>query len=207
MPNLAYEMIERKQRIQIKSYALLCVVLLISVGIYSFTKWQDYSLAKEGILENNKYVEIIKVKAAEEKDNYENEKPVFNQINKEVSKNLKTIFPIEDDYKNLTRQFDSFETKLSKKNSMFEISNIEYQDPGVVEAYSVLPVRMTIRSSRENFTKFLHYIENSGALNGDVRLMDIVSIRINFEDSQEESVKAKIVNFSVQINAYFQKSA
>lgn len=207
MPNLAYEMIERKQRIQIKSYALLCVVLLISVGVYSFTKWQDYSLAKEGVLENNKYVEIIKVKAAEEKDKYENEKPVFNQINKEVSKNLKTIFPVEDDYKNLTRQFDSFETKLSKKNSMFEISNIEYQEPGVLETYSVLPVRMTIRSSRENFTKFLHYIENSGALNGDVRLMDIVSIRINFEDSQEESVKAKIVNFSVQINAYFQKSA
>lgn len=206
MSNLTYEIIEGRQRMHIKSYALLCLILIVSVGFYSYTKWQDYNLAKNGTLENNKYIQVIAAKTNEEKALYEENKPAFNQLSKEVEKNLKTIFPADDNYTNLTRQFDDFEAKLSKKNSVFEIANIEYQTPAALENYSVLPVRMTIRGSRENFNKFLHLIENSGALTTDVRLMDIVSIRIGFEDQEDGTTKDQIINFAVQINAYFQKN-
>ena len=64
-------------------------------------------------------------------------------------------------------------------------------------------MRLSIRSSSSNFTKFLHHIENSGNLESGVRLMDISSIKLNFEDSSRAG-EASIINFNVQINAYFQ---
>ena len=48
--------------------------------------------------------------------------------------------------------------------------------------------------------KFLHLLENSGSLDDQIRLMDIQSIRLNF-DGEDDS---DIINFTVQINAYFQ---
>ena len=119
-----------------------------------------------------------------------------------VDEKLEFIFPSTDGYTALTRQLDLFEEELSKKNNPFEISSIEYQTTEELENYSVLPLRMSIESSADNFTKFLHQIENSGSLDDQVRLMDIQSIRLNFSDNEDES---KLIKFTVQINAYFQK--
>ena len=207
MSNLSYEILERRQKLHVKSYALLCLIVLLSIGFYSYKKWDEYSMAKKGIVENKKYIEVLTEKTSEEKAVYEKQKPVFVQLDKNMEKNLKTIFPENDDYTTLTRQLDNYESKLSKKSNVFEVSNIEYQTATTTENYSILPFRMTIRSSHENFNKFLHLIENSGAIDSDLRLMDVVSIRINFEDSEDENLKSSILNFAVQINAYFQKSA
>lgn len=207
MSNLSYEILERRQKMHIKSYALLCMIILLAMGFYSYKKWDEYSLARKGIIENEKYIAVLTEKTSEEKAVYEKQKPTFIQLDKTIEKNLKTIFPESDDYTTLTRQLDDYEGKLSKKNNIFEVSNIEYQSPVESENYSILPFRMTIRSSRENFNKFLHLIENSGAIDSDLRVMDIISIRINFEESEDETLKNSTLNFAVQINAYFQKSA
>ena len=70
--------------------------------------------------------------------------------------------------------------------------------------YKYLPLRMTISASRENFTKFMQYIEKSGSLLGKVRLMDIQSINLSF--SEGDSIESESINFSVKINAYFQST-
>ncbi len=207
MLNLAYTIGKKRQSVYIKTYAVLCLIAILSLGFYSFQKWQEYNLVNEAVSKNKEFIVLLRDQTANEKSEYETNKSDFDSLDKEIEEKLTYVFPSVDEYTTLTRQLDSYEEELSKKNSIFEVSNIDYQSPVVGEEYSILPFRMSIRSSPENFTEFLHLMESSGSLTDQVRLMDISSIRLNFESSEGEDVvnKSNIINFTVQINAYFQK--
>ena len=140
----------------------------------------------------------------EEKSDYQNKKDDFNSLSKSIESSIEDVFPSTDDYTNLTRQIDLIESDLFSVNNPFEISSISYQDQIDGNNYRILPLKLSISSSSSNFIKFLHHIENSGNLDEGVRMMDISSIKLNFEDSSRAS-DSSIINFNVQINAYFQK--
>lgn len=206
MANVSYIILKRRQKMHIRAYAVLCLLILAGMGFYSYQKWQTYKLSKEAVFKNKEFISVLREKGAEEKSIYYADKDGFNNLNKEIEERLAYIFPATDDYTALTRQLDSYEEELSKKNNPFEVSSIDYQTPTQGENFSVLSYRMNIKSSSENFTKFLHLMENSGSLTDQVRLMDISSIRLNFEGSEgENNGGPEIINFTVQINAYFQK--
>ncbi|MDP2643135.1 MAG: hypothetical protein Q8P62_04815 [Candidatus Peregrinibacteria bacterium] len=205
MPNLSYLIATKRQDTQIKSYAILCGVLLLAFGIFFYTKWQEYSTINTFVDKNKAYISALKEQGSNEKALFDSKKDSINQLKAEIETNLTEVFPISDSYTELTRKFDTFEQKLVNKDSIFEISNIEYQSVAKKDNYSILPLRMSIRSSKDNFEKFLHYVETSGSLSDRVRLMDVSSVRLNFEKSSDLSgKKEEIINFSVQINAYFQ---
>lgn len=200
MPNISYTKTEKHQKLYIKVYAVLCLIILVSMGFYSYQKWQEYSLIKTAVAKNKDLVAVLRENVSNEKSAYELNKEGFNSMNEEIEEKLGYIFPSIDDYTSLTRQIDEFEEELSKKNSPFDISNIEYMTVEDAGTYSILPLRMSIESSDDNFTKFLHLLENSGSLDDQIRLMDIQSIRLNFNGDDDSD----IINFTVQINAYFQ---
>lgn len=203
MPEITYKLEERRRKLHIRTYTLLCAILALAMGFYSYTKWFEYDMARAAVNQNKKFITFLRSEGGTEKAAVDANKKQHDDLSKEIEKKLKVIFPTEDDYTALTRQIDVYENELSKKT--FEVSNIDYQTPIEEENYSILPFRMNIRSSNENFTKFLHLIENSGTLQNKIRLMDISSIRLNFENSEEGEIVSEIINFSVQINAYFQK--
>ncbi len=207
MDNLSYSIQQKRQKLETKIYAILCLVLFLGMGFYTFSKWQTYSSLKDAISENQEFIVEQRQAVSDEKTGYLSNKDTLNTLHKKIDEDLKYAFPESDGYTTLTRQLDSFEEELSKKNNPFEVSNINYQTPTENEHYSLLPLRMNIRSSSENFTKFLHLIENSGTLGDQVRLMDISSIRLNFENTQDGTSGSEIINFTVQINAYFQKQS
>lgn len=200
-----YQILEQKQKFQIKTYFVLIAVVVIGMGVYGFLQWQDYNTAKQGTVDGSEFLGFLGKEAIKEKTEYKNKKVEFDALYKQMDTKLATIFPPNDAYTALTRQLDTFEQDLAKLHNPFEISNINYQEVIQTENYSVLPLRMNIRSSESNFTKFLHLIENSGTLNENVRLMDLSSIRLSFEDAEKDSPEPDIISFSVQINAYFQK--
>lgn len=200
MNNASYTKIKKQQKFYIKVYAILCLIILASMGFYSYQKWQEYSLVKTAVAKNQDLVAVLRENVSDEKSTYELNKDGFNSLNEEIEEKLEFIFPSTDDYTSLTRQIDSFEEELSRKNNPFNVSNIEYLAAENAGNYSVLPLRMSIESSNDNFTKFLHLVENSGSLDDQIRLMDIQSIRLNFDGEGTSD----IINFTVQINAYFQ---
>jgi hypothetical protein len=204
MASVSYTILKRRQKMHIRAYAILCLILFVSIGFYSYKKWQEYSFAKDAVSAHKEFISILRDSVANEKSTYELEKTGFNNLNKEIEEKLTYIFPPNDGYTAMTRQMDIFEEELAKKNNPFEISSIDFQSIQQNENYSVLPIRMSIKSSSENFTKFLHQIENSGSLTNQIRLMDISSIRLNFQESSTEN-KSEMITFTVQINAYFQK--
>lgn len=205
MTNINYKLEERRQQMYIRTYAILCLLFISLMGFYTYSKWVDYQLANQGIAQNKNLIASLTNNVTTEKAvaDIKNEESV--QLNKDIAQKLKVIFPTVDDYTNLTKQMDAYEVQLSTKSNPFEVSNIDYQDPIKSDTYSILPMRMSIRSSKDNFTKFLHMVENSGSLSENKRLMDISSIRLNFENNDQNSGASEIISFSVQINAYFQK--
>jgi len=192
---------KKRQEMQIKSYIGITLLVVLSMGFYTFSNWKEFSTVKKLLVANANYIGALKNEVADEKATYDGEKFNFDALSKEIESKLESIFPQGNKYTELTKQVDSFEEDLSTKSSVFEVSNIDYQDIEQGDFYSILPMRMTIRSSSTNFTKFLHWVENSGALSDRVRLMDITSIRLNF---QEEENRDEIISFTVQMNAYFQ---
>lgn len=202
MANVSYMLMRQRQKMYIKAYAVLCLIIAVAMGFYSYDKWQQYTAYKQIVDKNKTFISELRDEVSDEKGLYEADKSGFDSLNKEIEEKLALIFPITDNYTVLTRQIDEFEQELNKKNDPFHISSITYQDPLVMGLYSVLPMKMDIESSRENFSKFLHIVENSGSLNDQLRLMDISSIRLNFQEAEVEG--PEIITFSVQINAYFQ---
>jgi len=205
MSNISYTILKRKQKAHTKAYALLCLVIISSMGFYTYTKWQEYSFASIADSHNQEFKSALAEKVIDEKETYNTKKDMFISLNKEIEDKLAHVFPVSDQYTTLTRQLDAFEVQLSKEGSgSFEVSNIDWQNSTSNDNYSIRPFRMSIVSSAENFEKFLHLMENSGSLVDQIRLMDITSIRLNFQDSDDDSGE-ETINFTVQINAYFQK--
>lgn len=200
MTSISYQILEKRQKMHIKAYAMLCIALAVAMGFYIYKNWREYHMASLGNEVNREYITVLRDEVQDEKAKQESQKSDADKLNAEISDKLSMIFPHGDNYTALTRQINAYEQELAKKNSAFEISNIDYQTPVESTNYSILPMRMNISSSRKNFTKFLHLIENSGALNSDIRLMDISSIKLNFDESDEENIE-----FSIQVNAYYQK--
>jgi len=207
MENVTYKLLEQRQKSYIKAYIVLCVVLLVGIGIYTYKNWSEYSILREGYAANIEYISQLRDTVARETSSYQSIKSNFDNVENEINEKLAVIFPDNDNYTALTRQLDQIEESLNRKTDPFDVSNIDFQDIVSSEEYNILPLRMSIRSSNENFRKFLKEIENSGALTGQMRLMEIASIRLNFEEVEEtEGVQAtKMINFSVQLNAYFKK--
>lgn len=194
---------ESKQKSYAKAYMVLCLVVLLSFGVYTVFKTREYITLKAGVSANAEMIKLLQADAVQEKALYEVNKVKSDEILSEIEKKLRALFPESDDYTALTRQIDKLEEDLNRKADPFEISNIDYLNVVNEGKYSILPLRMNIKSSGENFTKFLHLMENSGSLNDGLRLMDISSIRLSFQDAEEEG-GTNMINFTVLLNAYFQ---
>lgn len=196
---------QKRESMYLKAYILLILIILAGAGFYSFKKWQDYDFLKNGFATNQAAAEALSTLAVEEQNAYDEKKPEFTAFSDTVSKSLVAIFPSEEQYTELTKKMDEIEGELSTASNPIEISNITYQKPIKLEGYSVLPFRITVRSSNPNFTKFLKMIEGSGSVDSALRLMDIPSIKLSFEDMETDTGEAnKVIEFTLQVNAYFQ---
>jgi hypothetical protein len=205
MPKANYKSIARKQKKSITFYSILCGLFVALIGSYVYFKWIDYGLYKDAISLNENTIETLKTQVVAQKSDYINKKDDFDELSEDIEDSLKEVFPPLNSYTELTRAFDKFEEETDRNNNPFVISNIEYQEIQDAEDsdYKYLPLRMTISSSAENFTKFLQYAEKSGSLLDKVRLMDIQSIHLSFSESGDGGFQDTI-NFSVKIHAYFQ---
>lgn len=204
MAKISAKIEERRQRLHTKAYFFLSVLLLVTMGIYTYFQFNEYRLLADGVDKGQELESSLRAEVVEVMEEYESNRELFDRFQKTIEENLKNVFPDEDNYTDLTRQLDTFEESLASGRSPFEVSNINYQAVIERENYFILPFRMNIRSSSENFTRFLHMMENSGAIDGDVRLMSVSSIRLSFQGSPVAD-PTEIINFTVQVNAYFQK--
>lgn len=195
----------------IRTYLILTFVILGAAGYFGFGQYQKLSAMQDALAKEQETLITLQRNHVKLVKQYDVNKKSFDQKFSNVLNLLQDVYPAQENYTNLARLFDDFfQVNNTVANPIF-VSDLKF---GIARTdaskdYSVLPVTLTISGTQNNFLKFLNFVENSGVLKNKTRLMDLGSISINFISQSEEtnvSSDASLLNVSIALNAYFQKS-
>ena len=175
------------------------LVLLVTVG-YGVFQW--YEREALGVEANQLTSEASNLTTVSDqlKEDYNAIKVEVSADRETAAQELSVVFPTKEDLTTLTRLFDKFASTNNFASNPFFISSLAYETAKVSESGNTryVPLRLSIESSKKNLSKFLEFIENSGSLEGEVRLMTAEDLKIQYPDEFGGSYEVQI-----ELNAYF----
>lgn len=183
-----------------KIMTVFALVLLAGLGVFGFIHVTFFLDLYNYNNEIEAAITDVKIMADSLSSDVVEAKIIFQETNSVKNDNLTDVFPATEDLTSLTRAFDEFSVENNFSNDPFFINSISYKESFDSGQYMALPFTMKIESSKDNFYKFLEYIESSGNLDSHIRLMEIMSISTNLTENENETI-----SFSLEVNAYFQK--
>ena len=176
---------------------LVLLLTTIGLGVWQYSVMQANNIQADTLTSQVSNLAIEKATLIEE---YQAIKVQVAAERDSVTQELSLVFPSDEDLTNLTRLFDDFATKNNFNTNPFFISSISYRsyEESSEGDYSYVPVSLSLSSSKKNLTKFLEYVETSGSLEGEVRLMTVEDLTVAYpaEYGGEYLV-------SMELNAYF----
>lgn len=189
-------------------YLGVSALIFIGFAYYSVTSYLELSGKEEIVSSSIHLMKGIEANLDGANAEYGSLKETHDALRQTVKDEISAVFPELEEYTELTRRLDDyFKSKSSAKNPLVATS-LQYGSAKLSEdgSYYILPITMTISSSEKNFYDFLDYIDKSGSLSSQTRVMDITSIKINFRDpTGKQTEGGEEINFNVQLNAYYQK--
>lgn len=196
-----------------RTFIFLTVVVLIISVVYGYIQYQQLSMVNLAIA--NGQTQLRDLQAAEKQisADYATIKEVYENNFDTIRTSIEQVYPSEEYYTELTRLLDNYVLMNNQTtlNPIF-MSDLRFSSPRIDKEndYAVLPFNLTLSTSRDNFDKFLAFVENSGSLEDGVRLMDIRSISMNLPSGEVGAFSSDIesdipvMNVSMSLNAYFQ---
>lgn len=193
----------------IKLYAILLVFVALGVIYYGVEKYLEYSDKNTVVTQSNAFVSQLEKDNKKEADAYAAAQALYKDTDASMNKELASVFPLEEDYTSLTKEFDDYFFNYNKKkgNDPVVVTDIQYGSPtsDASAKYDVLPISMNITASENGFYDFLRFVQSSGTLSKKLRLLDLKSIQLNFNSDDTGSAKSTI-QFRANLSAYFQKT-
>lgn len=197
--------------LQLRLYAVLTVVLLAVLGFYTYTNAMKLLDIRTQITTNDNIYNSLVETDNRIADELETVKTENEDLTLTIQNQLDLVMPNGEELTSLTRTLEGFAGDIHRLKNPFMISNLQFtkskESPDL--SYEVLPFKMTIQSSYDNFFKFLEFVENSGTLSDETRLLDIQSIVINFvtpTGAESNTSGRDEINFNVSMNAYYRSS-
>lgn len=205
---MAKKTFQKNKPLQLKIYGGLCIVLILFLGYHAYsnvTKMIDMRARANSYESLHSSLLTVENRVKEE---HTTARDKNRELAQRINNELQLVFPTGENHTILTRSIDQMANNLHRSLNPFMISNLQYMSPRQAEdnGYMVLPFRMTIHSSYDNFFAFLRYVQNSGSLSQRTRLLDMPSIVINFVatgGAQRNISGQNEINFNVSANAYF----
>lgn len=216
-----------KRKIQqgIVRNALVIMLMLVVGGYYGYMHYQEYQSAKAAFDQENQVLADLKGAADKTKKDYLNLKKEMANANSGVNQSIEKVLPPGEDFTNLARELDKYFLNTSASTNPMFLSDLRFSSPQEKEGkeFGELPFSMNITGDEEGFKQFLNYIETSGDLNEENRLLSISSVNLTYQSPQIETTQnvdgsvtsdttvsstpiVRNVNASLNLNAYFQKS-
>lgn len=208
---MAKQAFYKNRRFQIQIYGILSVILFLIIGYFSYTnimKMLDMRATSASYEDLHSSLTVSENRVEEE---YLSVREENKELAQQIQNELQFVFPKNENHTVLTRTLDQLSNDLNRSLEPFMMNNLQYMAPKDAEddGYMVLPLKMTIHSSYNNFFAFLRYVQNSGSLRDKTRLLDMPSIVINFvsPSGTEGNISGqKEINFNVSANAYFRST-
>lgn len=181
-------------------FGLFLILVTVSYGVYQWYERDALNVKADQLSTeaSNLTAEIDQLKEA-----YDAVKVEVTAERETAAQEMAVVFPLDEDLTTLTRLFDTFAVQKNYEGNPFFISSITYGDEEVGETgnYRYLPVRIDFTSSKKNLSKFLEYIETSGSLEGEIRLMSIEDMQITYPTEFGGTYEVQ-----AEINAYFSQA-
>lgn len=179
---------------------ILAILVVLGVVTYGVFQWSERTAL---ILEADSLATQANNLTSESKkltENYQTIKAEVTADRETAAQELALVFPTNEDLTTLTRLFDTFEGVNNFDTNPFFISGITYDAAKTSEdgSYRYVPVSMSLTSSKKNLSEFLEYIETSGSLEGEVRLMSVEDMSITYPEEFGGTYEARVT-----VDAYF----
>lgn len=179
--------------------AILIVLGTLAYGVFQWSEREALLVEADSLAQETSNLTSLSKSLTE---NYQTVKAEVTEARETSLQELGLVFPTDEDLTTMTRLFDDFSVKNNFESNPFFISDINYGEAEVAEdgSYRYLPVDLSVISSKKNLNKFLEFVETSGSLEGEVRLMDVSDMTITYPVEYGGSFEAKII-----VRAYFSK--
>lgn len=160
---------------------ILIILGAIGLGIWQWNVGEALKIETNSL--NSTFASLSQTKE-ELEGNFQTLKTEVNESRKSSEQKLSAVFPLNEDITELTRIFDDFEAKNNFATNPFFISSVNYQNETASEdgAYRYVSLTVSVETSRKNLDKFIEFIENSGSLEAEARLMSIERMRLSYPD-------------------------
>lgn len=181
----------------------------MSAGVvYGIFQYRIFSAEGAATVDNQARIAELGQQVSAKKADFKKLGDAHAQTQVEFGKKMDSILPADESYTDLTRVLDNFFADQDTPGNPIFQSSLRFGKGAAVSAMSgisALPISMNIEGTRDNFFKFLDFVNNSGSLDTGVRLFEITSVQLNFPEGGEvlKDLKQKI-NFTVDMNAYYQ---
>ncbi len=189
-------------------YFFLALILFGGSAVYATLNYQIVRAESQAVVENEVMRDSVRNRLKTEKEAFRVFADERAKKQSEYMKKIASILPPDENYTDLTRLLDDYFARNDTPGNPIFQSSLRYGKgtpvsgtPGV----SSLPIAMNLESTRDNFFKFLNFVNNSGSLENGLRLMEINSIQLNFPEGGEVlSDPTQKINFTVDMNAYYE---
>lgn|GEM_PF-1308517 len=185
-------------------FTVLSILLLLITGYFSYVHFSELSMVKADIASLEKVESDLTKTLSDSSVDYATKTELYTERRKGHLAELEKVFPADAEKTNFTRFIDDYFFRNNFLSNEIFLKSMIYGQANQEDGYMVLPVSMSITSSKNNFTNFLKYVENSGALQSNVRVMDIKSIDVTF---REDDNKNRLYDYRVSLNVYYQGSS
>lgn len=194
-------------------FQAMTAVVLIAAGIYGYTQYQKLTDAQAAVQDEQTRSVSMQATVNDTSMAYEAMKTKADADTTLIINKIQRVFPSEENYTGLTTILDAFFEENDKADNRMFNSSLTIGMPKIDanKDYAILPFTLSLDASRENFDKFLRYVDSSGDLEGGVRLMNIRNISLglpNESNAETESAggeTSKDLTVSLSMDTYFQK--
>ncbi len=176
---------------------LFILLVTVGLGIWQFSTLTALKISTETLGTQSANLTVSKNALI---DIYQSVKVDTTSVRETAAQDLALVFPTEEDLTTLTRALDDFAVKNNFENNPFFISSLSYDDPVLLEEenYRYTSFTVDITTSKKNLSKFLEFIENSGSLEAQSRLMSVQDLRITYPEEFGGTYEVQL-----EIYAYF----
>lgn len=207
---MAMKVLTKKKINQTIGYYIVAILLTVGIGgYYAFNGFTEYQVSAANLNEGQTVLDDLRVKSDLASNNYRNLRNDLELQNSTVNQSIEKILPTNENFTALARELDSYFLKNTTLANPIFLSDLRFNSPIIQEEqnYAVLPFSMSVSGTENALMNFLKYVENSGGLSNKTRLLSIESLGISFGAVSTEgpTIGNRDVNFSLQMNAYFQK--
>lgn len=178
---------------------LFVLIGAIALGVYQWNEREALLLQAQTLNAEGLNLTAISETLA---NKYDEVKVTVTKSRESSLQEITMVFPTEENLTNLTRLFDDFSVTNNYAENPFFINSLSYESPKNSEdgQYRYLPIQISIVSSKKNFNEFLEFVNTSGSLEGQVRLMSIEDIRVAYPAEYGGSYEIQM-----DLHAYFSK--